>query len=94
MEGVEWGLREETGHGPQIANYSVTMMPLAPECRRRCFWLQISFPVIPPQTNVRVRLHFLPAWQRGVGEGLGWESSHHLKGVRKKPQSYTPHVAG
>ena len=61
VEGVEWGLRRETGHGPQIANYSATMMPLAPECCRCCFWLQISLPVIPPQTNVRMRLHFLPA---------------------------------
>ena len=47
-------------------------------------------PVTPAQTHDRMSLHFLPVQPQGVQVGwrggAWWEGSHHLKGVRKKPQ--------
>ena len=80
---------KERGCSPQTANYPATVMLLAPEHHTCCFWREVN--PCDPRSDSRQDEPALPASAAaggagGVGGGAWWEGSHHLKGVRKKPQ--------
>ena len=71
--------------------FTATVMLLAPERHTCCFWHEVS--PCDPRSDSRQDEPALPA-SAAVGVQAGgarWEGSHHLKGVRKKPQG-TRHV--